>query len=170
MITENLAIGPSVGLAWTSDQEKGGEDGKIKGTYKDEAKNVHTFEIEPYKGRIVMIPLSLFFLIDPIPQYMFHPVVHFSLGYNQALIFNKLNNDDKDKKDADDIKKAIGNGYYNGIYTKFGFDCMIDVGKQLSFIIGPQWQISTMDRRRDAEDRSFKFNAFGLRAGVSILL
>jgi hypothetical protein len=123
------------------------------------------------KERVVMFPVSMFTVIDPIPQYVVHPAVHIALGYNSVVI-SSVN---YEKKDSIEIEKIGENdGYYNGFYTKFGMDCMFDIGKKTSLFVGPQWQISTTERRggKEVENGVYehKFNGFGLRLGVSVLL
>jgi hypothetical protein len=116
------------------------------------------------KERIIMFPVSAFLVVDPIPQYVVHPVVHIVFGYNSVVISNK----DYDENIRSAVK--LYDGYYNGFYTKFGTDLMVDVGEKTSLFVGPQWQISTVQRRGKDEVFERKFNGFGLRLGVSILL
>jgi len=122
------------------------------------------------KERVVMFPVSMFVLIDPIPQYVVHPAMHISLGYNSVVI-SSVN---YEKGLIETAKVGENDGYYNGFYTKFGMDCMFDIGKKTSLFVGPQWQISTTERRGKKEIENgvyeHKFNGFGLRLGVSILL
>ena len=117
------------------------------------------------RERIVMMPVSAFFAVDPIPQFMIHPILHAQVGYNSVFISNS----NYDKAHSGNVGAA--DGYYNGVFVKFGVDCMIDIGKQVSIFAGPQWQFTTVERRKkDTIPLERVFNGFGLRAGVSILL
>ena len=171
MLSENLVVGPSVGFSWNIEKERSrvSPANAIDDSLKTELETDKIIS----KERMIMLPISLFLLIDPAPQFMVHPTAHFSLGYNQAVISNVFYN--KEESRRQDAAKEY-DGYYSGLYVKFGFDCMIDIGKQISIFAGPQWQISTMERRgKDKlngydERYEYKFNAFGLRIGVSALL
>lgn len=151
MLGEHFSLGPKLDFSWNLEKQK--------------VTDVNNTKIVKSKERVIMVPISIFFNIDPIPQFMFHPVAHAQVGYNSVFISNV----DYDKKNKDNVEKY--DGYYNGLYTKFGVDCMVDIGKQISLFIGPQWQISTTERRKkNTEPYERKFNGFGARFGVSVLL
>jgi hypothetical protein len=155
LFNEHFVLGPKVDFSWNLEKER-----------ITDQKNT---SIVTSKERVIMVPLSIFFIVDPIPKNMIHPVFHAQIGYNSVFISNV----DYDKNLPDSTKENINrwDGYYNGLYTKFGFDCMIDVGKQTSIFVGPQWQISTTERRKkDTSPYERTFNGFGIRFGVSTLL
>jgi hypothetical protein len=151
MPSSNIAIGPSAVISWSNFRETG------KGETAD---TVHSREL------ILMIPLALTITIDPIPQYKIHPIGHLSLGYNSVFINNK--EERKDRFEGVSIKDP--DGYYNGVFIKFGADLMIDFGKQFSVFAGPQVQISEVSRRSGGLRTTRNFNQSGFRFGVSILL
>jgi len=152
MLSDHVSWGANLGFAHHLEKNR---EIMVVGTEK-----IHS------KERIVMIPVSMFTVIDPIPQYVVHPVAHVVLGYNSLFISNV-----NYEKNGDNSAVESYDGYYNGFYTKFGADCMFDVGKKTSLFAGPQWQISTVERRgKDKDVFERKFNGFGLRLGVSVLL
>jgi len=151
MITEHFSLGPKLNFSWNLE--------KTKTANPDDTKT----NVVTSKQRVIMLPISMFFAVDPIPQFMIHPVIHAQVGYNSVFVSN-VNYNNKDRSGKYD-------GYYNGVYTKFGADCMVDIGKTISLFIGPQWQISTTERRKkDTLPIESKFHGFGVRFGVSILL
>ncbi|MCL2844034.1 MAG: hypothetical protein FWE23_01075 [Chitinivibrionia bacterium] len=149
MPSSNIAIGPSAVFSWSNTREKD------KGVAGD---TVLSREL------IVMIPLALTITIDPIPQYKIHPIAHLSLGYNSVFIRNRCERE----------KATVGisdiDGYYNGVFIKFGADVMVDLGKQFSLFAGPQMQISTVTRRSGGNIIERNFNMTGIRFGASLLL
>jgi hypothetical protein len=182
MLNENLVLGPNVGFSWNIQKErvsgfrivgkKDPDDPEKSEPDKEVISNMDIPNRIDSKERMIMLPVSIFMIIDPIPQYMFHPVAQFSIGYNQAIISNVFFDNSSISEEEEEKRKVAKeyDGYYNGVYVKFGFDCMIDLGKQISIFAGPQWQISTMERKGNNKHYEYKFNAFGLRIGVSALL
>jgi len=154
MVSDNFSLGANLSFAYNLEKDKQTSVGV--GT-----------DLIHSKERIFMLPVSIFFAIDPIPQNVVHPVAHVVLGYNSVFISNV----DYEKTSENSAVKFY-DGYYNGFYSKFGADCMFDIGKKTSLFVGPQWQISTTERRRKDKYYVFerKFNGFGLRLGVSVLL
>ena len=161
MLSDNFSLGANISFAFNLEKDKQTSVGV--GT-----------DLIYSKERIFMLPVSIFAAVDPVPQYVVHPVVHVVLGYNSVFISNvDYQKDQKVEGETSEVKSAVElyNGYYNGFYTKFGADCMFDVGKKTSLFVGPQWQISTAERRgKGKEVFERKFNGFGLRVGVSVLL
>jgi hypothetical protein len=150
LLNEHLTLGPNLNFVWHLDKNRNTVD---YNTYL-----VHS------KERVIMIPVSVFIIVDPIPQYMIHPVLHAQAGYNSVFISN-VNYNSSDKNAVKEF-----DGYYNGIIGKFSLECMVDVGKSISLFVGPQWQFSTTERRGKGYHYERKFNGFGLRFGVSALL
>ena len=153
MPSSNIAIGPTASFSWSNFRETG------KGETAD---TVHSREL------IIMIPLALTITIDPIPQYKIHPTGHLSLGYNSVFIHNR--EDAQTFNRVDDFDINAPDGYYNGVFIKFGADVMVDLGKQFSIFAGPQMQISEVARRSSGLRTTRNFNQTGFRFGVSILL
>jgi len=152
MVSDNFSLGANLSFAYNLEKDKQTSVGV--GT-----------DLIHSKERIFMLPVSIFMSIDPVPQHVVHPVAHVVLGYNSVFISNV----DYEKINEKAVK--LYDGYYNGFYTKLGADCMFDIGKKTSLFAGPQWQISTVERRgKDKEVFERKFNGFGLRLGVSVLL
>jgi hypothetical protein len=156
LLSEHLILGPNVNFAWNIEKDR-----------TSVGNNTHWVHS---KKRVIMLPVSVFCIVDPIPQYMIHPIFHMQVGYNSVFISNiDYGNDTADDVLIDEVQKY--DGYYNGIIAKFSFECMFDAGKSISFFAGPQWQLSTTERRgKDREHYECKFNGFGLKFGVSVLL
>lgn len=153
-LNEHLILGPNINFGWHIEKKRTPLDNNTNWVHR--------------KERIIMIPISLFTVVDPIPQYMIHPVFHAQVGYNSVFISNVDYDKNLPQDDKSDIKKR--DGYYNGIIGKFSFECMFDIGKSISLFAGPQWQISTITRRGKDPTIDSKFNGFGFRLGVSALL
>ena len=151
---EHVALGPSVGFSLNIEKNKENND------------------LVYSKERIAMLPVSAFFLVDPFPRFMIHPIIHGSVGYNSVFISNVDYKKDSPEASADVTRR---DGYYNGFILKFGADCMVDIGQTISIFAGPQWQFSEVERKNNNHRTGGlrpveKFNAFGFRFGVSILL
>ena len=160
-LNEHFVFGPNIGFSWCLQKEK----------TTDYAPNT---ELVSSKERVIMLPISLFFIFDPIPQFMIHPIIHAQVGYNSVFISNVYYNsvgEDQDTVEKNRKTAQEWDGYYNGIISKFGLECMIDLGKSISIFAGPQWQISVVERRKkDSKPFERKFHGFGIRMGVSVLL
>ena len=168
MPTPNIAIGPTAFLMFSNLRER---DKSHRGI----ADTILNSEL------IVSIPLALTVTIDPIPQFRIHPVGHISLGYNSVFISNNDYSEKITQRPPEDagverepdepvINIMDRNGYYSGVFIRFGADVMIDIGKQFSLFAGPQWQISPVMRRGKEVKTELNFNMFGFRFGASILL
>lgn len=114
------------------------------------------------KYRLFMVPVSLWFGIDPVPQYRFHPVVHMQIGYN-SLFYKELNYEGSETPDKDEFK------YYKGFISKFGIDGMFDLGKQASIFAGFEYQIAPLYYSDGNKLKEMSFNAPAIRLGVSFL-
>jgi hypothetical protein len=160
LINEHFSLGPSINFSWNLEKNR----------VTDTAAVAEGMNLVKSKERVIAVPISVFMVIDPIPQFMFHPIIRAQVGYNSVFISNV--NYDKDLNNNPEAKERVklADGYYNGIYTKFGAELMVDIGKQISLFAGPQWQISEVERRGKKPVSEFNFNGFGFRFGASILL
>jgi len=164
MPSSNIAIGPTATFSWSSFREREkSENGRA-----DTLLNRET---------VIALPIGMTITVDPIPQFMIHPVGHLTLGYNSVFIRNTdhtkpSNNPAPDATIEEGFITNIKDedGYYNGVYIKFGAEVMVDLGKQFSLFAGPQWQISTVTRVGGKGKLERNFNMMGFRFGVSVLL
>jgi hypothetical protein len=122
-----------------------------------------------YKDKLFMIPISAFFALDPIPEFMLHPLARIQVGYNQAF-YNKMVEDtsglDIDPLTPVEMVDSDDNGYYFGFIVKFGADAVLDLGKHASLFVGVEYQVS---RIRNSSNHEVNMNAPGIRMGVSTL-
>ena len=116
------------------------------------------------KNRSFMLPLSGWIAIDPIPQYRFHPLIHAQVGYN-SLFYSETNYDDKS---GNELEKNVFK-YFYGVYSKFGFDGVFDLGKEASIFIGYEYQIAPLYHKNGNTVESISVNGSGFRFGVNVL-
>ena len=128
-----------------------------------------------YSDKTFMFPISGFFALDPIPQYMFHPVARVQVGYNSATFSTKENvtttvidtsTTPFDTTYTITLEDSPKNGYYYGIIAKVGIDGVVDLGKHASLFAGFEWQFSELKN----SDKYIKpMSGPGVRMGVSVL-
>lgn len=146
VFSEKITIGAKIDFLWHIETNRATENG---------------ISVIVSKSRLFMFPVSAFLQIDPLAQFMFHPVARVQVGYNSLVLSYK---DDKDKEKTDPQ-----DGYYNGIITKFGIDGLIDIGKHASIFAGFEYQIAPTERRGSKSATEMNMSAPAFRFGVSVL-
>ena len=89
-----------------------------------------------------MFPLGGFFLIDPLPDWRFHPIGKFGVGYNSMIYNFKDSRVDTASANLADssLSKKDPSGYYYGIILRAGADCVFSLGESTGLFAGAEYQ------------------------------
>ena len=109
-----------------------------------------------------MFPLMGFFLLDPVPNLIVHPVAHFSIGYN-SMIYSYTQ--------KDTAGKSTLSPYFYGLIVKTGADALYNIGKQSALFLGVEYRwantkTASTNGLFDMRDMS----GIGLSAGFRVIL
>jgi hypothetical protein len=115
-----------------------------------------------------MFPLSLFFYLDPIEQYVVHPAATLNVGYNSMF----YSFDDEQELDSGKVSDADPDGYYYGLYVKLALDALVNIGEAGAFFLGVDYQwANTRSAHHDGNTyRRRDMSGIGIRAGFRLLL
>jgi hypothetical protein len=178
LLDGRLKVGPNVGLSWHAEKDK------VTKLTPDDLLNlpfpilglddITLLEIVS-KERFVMLPASVFVIVDPLKSFV-RPAFHAAFGWNSVFLYNFISAQGKPLPPGlkvgdfeEEIKKY--DGYYGNVYTKFGVDLKLGIGKKFSVYAGPQWQFSTVElktKKPYSEPNERKLNAFGFRLGIGL--
>jgi len=172
-----LKIVPNIGLSWHAEKDKVTRltpDDLLGLPYIPGLIDMPSLEIVS-KERFVMLPASVIVIVDPLKSFI-RPAFHAAFGWNSVFLYNFISAKGtllppglKIGDFEEEIKKY--DGYYGNVYTKFGIDLKLGIGKKISVYAGPQWQISTVElktKKSYSEPNERKLNAFGFRLGIGI--
>jgi hypothetical protein len=111
-----------------------------------------------------MFPIMGFFLIDPLPDLMVHPVARFEIGYNSLIYSYKY------KETADSVLKPLS-PYFYGLIMKASLDGLYNLGERSALFLGLeyQWAGTTTTNTQGVFDKR-DMSGIGLRAGFRVLL
>jgi hypothetical protein len=107
-----------------------------------------------------MFPLMGYFLVDPLPHLIVHPLAKFSIGYNSMIFVTK-----SDSANSTQINYP----YFYGLIIKGSADALYDIGERSSVFLGLEYQWA--DMRNAAKGDFFDkrdMSGIGLRAGFRI--
>jgi hypothetical protein len=88
-----------------------------------------------------MFPVMGFFVFDPIPEQMIHPMVKFEIGYN-SLIYNFT------MRNPPAIIPRTG--YHYGLIIKAGIDGLYNVGGQAAACVGLDYRWAETKSTKDS--------------------
>jgi hypothetical protein len=111
--------------------------------------------------RTFMFPVMGYFLIDPVPSLIVHPVAKFEIGYNSMIFANK------DTTNASPVNYP----YFFGLIIKGSVDALYNIGEHSSLFLGVQYQWA--DMRNAAKGELFDkrdMSGVGIRAGFRVLM
>lgn len=83
-----------------------------------------------------MFPIMGFFMFDPIPDKVIHPVVRFNIGYN-SMIYS-VTTDSSSNTGSKPV--AAVNPYFNGLIVKTGADAYYNIGERSALFLGLEYQ------------------------------
>jgi hypothetical protein len=104
-----------------------------------------------------MFPLMGYFLIDPVPDLIVHPVAKFSIGYNSMIFVTKS---------VSGAETQINYPYFYGLILKGAIDALYDLGEHSSVFLGVEYQWA--DMRNAAKNEYFDkrdMSGIGVRGG-----
>jgi hypothetical protein len=111
-----------------------------------------------------MFPIMGYFMIDPVPDLVVHPVAHFSIGYN-SMTFNYTQND------ASGGKTPVS-PYFYGLIIKTGADAMYNIGKKSALFLGLEyrWADTKTTANTDGLFDKRDMSGIGLSGGFRVIL
>lgn len=117
-----------------------------------------------------MFPISACLLIDPIPKFVFHPVIKGQLGLN--MMVKSLKEYDSTGNEIEKPAKKDESGFYIGIIGKASIDGVYDLGEHVAIFGGFEFQWGRLKRKvKGTANEYFKPKMYGpgVRMGISVL-
>lgn len=114
-----------------------------------------------------MFPLMGFFLIDPVPNFVIHPSVFFSIGYN-SMIYNVKN--DSSYNTGSTRQSTPVSPYFYGLIIKTGAFANYSLGETSALFIGVEYQWADT-KTGDTKNGLFNkrdMSGVGLKAGFRV--
>jgi hypothetical protein len=110
-----------------------------------------------------MFPIMGFFMLDPLPKMVVHPVAHFQIGYN-SLIYSYT-------QDSSGVQKPLS-PYFYGLIMKTGIDALYDIGGKSSLFIGMEYRWADMKTVGNTNGLFDKrdMGGIGLHAGFRVII
>jgi hypothetical protein len=111
-----------------------------------------------------MFPIMAFFLLDPVPNLIVHPVGRFEIGYNSMIYSYKT------LTDTSAVKPL--SPYFYGLIIKASLDGLYNLGERSSLFIGLeyQWAGTSTTNNTDGLFDKRDMGGIGLRAGFRVLM
>jgi hypothetical protein len=150
-IDKQVGFGLSGDFLWhtkTWEKDSTNSEDRVVGTYT--TKNESSY----------MFPVTGFFIFDPIPEQMVHPVVKFEIGYN-SMVYNFT------ERVPNPAEVPMRTGYYYGLIIKAGIDGLYDVGEQVAIFAGLDYQWAETKSMKDKVSGLFSHRDMG-GAGLHI--
>lgn len=113
-----------------------------------------------------MFPIMGFFILDPVPNLIIHPVGRFEIGYNSMIYSYK-------SKDTTAGAAAIPlSPYFYGLIIRAGIDGLYNIGERSALFIGLeyQWAGTSTTNNTDGLFDKRDMSGIGLRAGFRVLM
>lgn len=116
-----------------------------------------------------MFPIMGFFMLDPMPEKIIHPVVHFNIGYN-SMIYS-VQTDSSSTVTGSRPTSSVS-PYYYGLIIKTGVDGLYNIGERSSLFLGLEYQWANTETKSNSENLFDKRDMSGLclRFGFRVLL
>jgi hypothetical protein len=110
-----------------------------------------------------MFPIMGFFLLDPVPNLIIHPVARFEIGYNSMIYSYKY------KVAADSALKPLS-PYFYGLIVKASVDGLYNLGEHSALFLGLEFQWAGTSTTNNTEGLFDKrdMSGIGLRAGFRV--
>jgi hypothetical protein len=112
-----------------------------------------------------MFPIMGFFLLDPVPNLIVHPVGRFQIGYN-SMIYSYKQTDN-----ASGTTTPLS-PYFYGLIIKAGADALYNLGEHSSLFLGLeyQWADTRTGSNTNEEFDKRDMSGIGIRAGFRVVL
>jgi hypothetical protein len=109
-----------------------------------------------------MFPIMGFFLIDPMPNLVIHPVGRFEIGYNSMIYSYKT------LTDISAVKPL--SPYFYGLIMKASVDGLYTIGERSALFLGLEYQWAGTTTTNNTEGLFDKrdMSGIGLRAGFRV--
>jgi hypothetical protein len=113
-----------------------------------------------------MFPIMGFFLLDPVPNLIIHPVGRFEIGYN-SMIYSYKSRDTTAGAAAKPLSP-----YFYGLIVKASLDGLYNIGERSALFIGfeYQWAGTTTTNNTDGLFDKRDMSGIGLHAGFRVLM
>jgi hypothetical protein len=111
-----------------------------------------------------MFPIMGFFLLDPIPNLVIHPVARFEIGYNSMIYSYKT------LTDTSAVKPL--SPYFYGLIIKASLDGLYNLGERSALFLGLEFQWAGTSTTSNPEGIFDKrdMSGIGLRAGFRVTI
>ena len=120
--------------------------------------------------KLFMFPISACLIIDPIPKFVFHPVIKGQVGLDMMV---------KSQKAYDSLGNKIvipanrdESGFYYGVIGKASIDGVYDLGDHAALFVGFEFQWGRVRKKVKGTVNEYfrpKIYGPGIRMGLSIL-
>lgn len=120
------------------------------------------------ENKMFMFPISAALLFDPIPKFVFHPVIKGQVGLNMMVRYIE------ELDSAGEVEKSNKNGFYIGMIGKASADLVYDIGEHVALFAGfeAQWGKVRKKKKDSVTGQDYyyyKCHAPGIRMGLSVL-
>jgi hypothetical protein len=114
-----------------------------------------------------MFPIMGYFLLDPVPDLIVHPVGKFEIGYNSMIFVTKS------VETANSSITQVNYPYFYGLIIKGSIDALYDLGERSSLFLGVEYQWANMRNWSKGAGEFFDkrdMSGIGLRGGFRVVM
>jgi hypothetical protein len=110
-----------------------------------------------------MFPIMGFFVLDPMPKLIVHPVGRFQIGYN-SMIYSY--------KQTENAVVTPLSPYFYGLIIKGSIDALYNLGENSSLFLGVEYRWADMKTTSNTNGEFDKrdMSGVGIRAGFRVLM
>jgi hypothetical protein len=132
----------------------------------DDQKDSSSHYIAITERKTFMFPIMGFFLLDPVPNLVIHPVGRFEIGYNSMIYSYKS----KDTAAGAAVKPL--SPYFYGLIIKASLDGLYNIGERSALFLGLEFQWAGTSTTNNTEGLFDKrdMSGIGLRAGFRVTI
>jgi len=116
--------------------------------------------------RSFMFPIMGFFILDPVPNLIIHPVGRFEIGYN-SMIYSYKSQDTTVGAAAKPLSP-----YFYGLIVKAGIDGLYNLGERSALFVGLEYQWAATSTTNNTEGLFDKrdMSGIGIHAGFRVTM
>jgi hypothetical protein len=153
IVDKKIGFGIATDFLWSTKPDETTSNGLYKITSKEQ---------------FYMFPIMGFFLLDPLPEMVIHPTVHFNIGYNSMIYSVKT---DSTSSSGNRPTSSVS-PYYYGIIIKVGADGLYNIGERSALFLGFEYQWAGTETKSNSENLFDKRDMSGLclRFGFRVIL
>lgn len=163
---EMVGIGAEVDFSWNHVSE---DSSYVEQVSTDETETVRVTLSEDKR---YVFPLSVFLSVDPIPQFLVHPVIKATYGLDM-MVLSSREYDYSGGGDEPDINKAANNGFYYGSAGSISADAVVSFVETVGFFAGVEYEWAKLRKNKrgtsnqyyQPEPDGWGMSGVGLRAG-----